>query len=93
MLQELSSGSPSRDSRSFQVSDGKIAEDDDGNPMIADMFDDPAFSLARREAVRNGLMLRRMGEFEPARLGPEEMEYTTIQTVLEKLKERFKPAV
>jgi len=37
-------------------------------------------------------MLRRMGEFEPARLGPEEMEYTTIQTVLQKLGERFKPA-
>jgi fructose 1,6-bisphosphate aldolase/phosphatase len=77
----------------FQVSNGKIAEDDDGVPMIADMFNDPAFGLARREAVRNGVMLRRMGEFEPARLGPEEMEYTTIKTVLEKLKERFKPVV
>jgi fructose 1,6-bisphosphate aldolase/phosphatase len=75
----------------FQVSNGKIAEDDDGVPMIADMFNDPAFAFARREAVHNGLILRRMGEFEPARLGPEEMEYTTIQTVLEKLKERFKP--
>jgi fructose 1,6-bisphosphatase len=32
-----------------------------------------------------------MGEFEPARLGPEEMEYTTIQTVLQKLGKRFKP--
>jgi fructose 1,6-bisphosphatase len=30
-----------------------------------------------------------MGEFEPARLGPEEMEYTTIQQVLEKLGKRF----
>jgi fructose 1,6-bisphosphate aldolase/phosphatase len=75
----------------FQVSDGKIAVDDEGKPMIADMFDDPAFALARREAVHNGIMLRRMGEFEPARLGPEEMEYTTIQTVLQKLGERFKP--
>jgi fructose 1,6-bisphosphatase len=33
-----------------------------------------------------------MGEFEPARLNPQEMEYTTLQLVLEKLKERFKPA-
>jgi fructose 1,6-bisphosphatase len=32
-----------------------------------------------------------MGEFEPARLGPEEMEYTTIQQVLEKLGKRFAP--
>jgi fructose 1,6-bisphosphate aldolase/phosphatase len=70
----------------FQVSDGKIACDDDGKPMIADLFDDPAFSM-----VHEGATLRRMGEFEPARLGPEEMEYTTIQTVLEKLGKRFVP--
>jgi len=37
-------------------------------------------------------MLRRMGEFEPARLGPEEMEYTSLPKVLERLKDRFKPA-
>lgn len=76
----------------FQVANGGIASDDNGKPMIADMFDDPAFALARNEALRYGSMLRRMGEFEPARLGPEEMEYTTLQQVLEKLKERFKPA-
>jgi fructose 1,6-bisphosphate aldolase/phosphatase len=75
----------------LQVSNGKIATDDEGNPMIADMFNDPAFALARHEAVRNGQMLRRMGEFEPARLGPEEMEYTTIHEVLEKLGKRFTP--
>jgi fructose 1,6-bisphosphate aldolase/phosphatase len=76
----------------FQVANGKIACDDDGRPMIADMFDDPAFALARHEAVEYAAMLRRMGEFEPARLGPEEMEYTTLQQVLQKLKGRFKPA-
>jgi fructose 1,6-bisphosphate aldolase/phosphatase len=59
--------------------------------MIADLFDDPAFALARHEALEYASMLRRMGEFEPARLGPEEMEYTTLQQTLEKLKERFKP--
>jgi fructose 1,6-bisphosphatase len=32
-----------------------------------------------------------MGEFEQARLDPEEMEYTTLQKVLDKLKENFKP--
>lgn len=75
----------------FQVCDGKISCDDDGKPMIADMFDDPAFSGARREAMDNALMLRRMGEFEPARLSEAEMEYTTIKQVLGKLGGRFKP--
>jgi len=75
----------------FQVANGWIASDDEGKPMIADLFDDPAFALARHEAVRNGAVLRRMGEFEPARLGPEEMEYTTIQQVLGKLDKRFEP--
>jgi fructose 1,6-bisphosphatase len=32
-----------------------------------------------------------MGEFEPARLSAEEMEYTTIQQVLQKLEKRFTP--
>ncbi len=76
----------------FQVVNSKIACDDDGKPMVADMFNDPAFELARQEAVEQAAMLRRMGEFEPARLGPEEMEYTTLKQVLGRLKERFKPA-
>jgi fructose 1,6-bisphosphate aldolase/phosphatase len=76
----------------FQVANGKIAENDKGKPMIADLFDDPAFDLARREALEYASMLRRMGEFEPARLGVEEMEYTTLSNVLERLKGRFKPA-
>ncbi len=75
----------------FQISDGKIASDDEGKPLVADLFDDPAFGLAREEAVKEGAALRRMGEFEPARLGPEEMEYTTIQQVLAKLDKRFEP--
>lgn len=75
----------------FQICDGKISCDDDGKPMIADMFDDPAFSIARQEAMNNALMLRRMGEFEPARLGEQEMEYTTITQVLDKLGGRFRP--
>ncbi|MDH5460244.1 MAG: fructose 1,6-bisphosphatase, partial [Candidatus Bathyarchaeota archaeon] len=75
-----------------QVANGKIASDDHKKPMIADLFDDPAFALAKREALDYASMLRRMGEFEPARLGAEEMEYTTLQQILEKLKERFKPA-
>jgi fructose 1,6-bisphosphatase len=31
----------------LQVSNGKIASDDNGKPMIADLFDDPEFALAR----------------------------------------------
>jgi fructose 1,6-bisphosphate aldolase/phosphatase len=75
----------------LQVANGRIASDDEGKPMIADLFDDPAFALARHESMQNACMLRRMGEFEPARLGSEEMEYTTIQEVLERLGKRFKP--
>ncbi|UCC33662.1 MAG: fructose 1,6-bisphosphatase [Candidatus Bathyarchaeota archaeon] len=73
----------------FQVANGEIAADDDGRPMISDLFDDPAFDLARREAMEIASTLRRMGEFEPARLGAEAMEYTTLPKVLEKLKDRF----
>lgn len=76
----------------FQVANGKIASDDDEKPMVADLFDDPAFDMARREAVEYASMLRRMGEFEPARLGVGQMEYTTLPQILERLKERFKPA-
>jgi len=50
-----------------------------------------AFALARRESMQNACMPRRMDEFEPARLGAEEMAYTTIQQVLERLGKRFKP--
>ena len=75
----------------FQMANGKISSDDDGKPLVADLFDDPAFAMARHEAIQNGSTLRRMGEFEPARLSAEEMEYTTIKQVLQKLKKRFIP--
>ena len=75
----------------FQVSNGKIACDDSGRPLITDLFDDPAFDLARKEAINYTAVIRRMGEFEPARLSPESMEYTTLPKVLEKLRDRFKP--
>lgn len=76
----------------IQVADGKIAQGDDGIPLVADMFEDPAFDLARREALDLASALRRMGEFQPARLGEEAMEYTTLPETLEKLKGRFRPA-
>ena len=80
-----------RDCFGFQIADGKIASDDGGRPMIADLFTDPAFDMARRESLDYVSMLRRMGEFEPARLGIGEMEYTTLPHVLERLEKRFKP--
>ncbi|MEB3787309.1 MAG: fructose-1,6-bisphosphatase [Desulfurococcales archaeon] len=58
----------------------------------ADLFDDPAFDETRRLAQQITDYMRRHGPFMPHRLGPEEMEYTTLPQVLEKLKKRFKPA-
>ena len=54
-----------------------------------DLFDDPAFDEARRLGNVIAEYLRRHGPFEPHRLPLEEMEYTTLPQVLEKLEERF----
>jgi len=75
----------------FQVCNNKIASDKNDLPLIRDMFEDPAFDMARREAVEMAGVFRRMGEFQPARLSAETMEYTTLPQILEKLKDRFKP--
>lgn len=56
----------------------------------ADLFDDPAFNYTRRVACEIADYMRRHGPFMPARLGPDEMEYTTLPQVLEKLKGRFR---
>jgi len=76
----------------FQVCNGRIAEAENGVPMVSDLFDDPAFDAARQEAVEMARVFRRMGEFEPARLSAEAMEYTTLPQILAKLKDRFEPA-
>jgi len=54
-----------------------------------DLFDDVAFDETRRIAQLIAEYMRRHGPFMPHRLGPEEMEYTTLPAVLEKLKNRF----
>ena len=82
-------GPPRMVALGFQVGNGMIASDDNGEPLISDLFEDPAFDLARREAIEYAAVLRRMGEFEPARLSSHAMEYTTLPKVLEKLKKRF----
>ncbi len=66
----------------FQVSKGRLI-----GPV--DLFDDPAFDETRRMAQMIADYMRRHGPFMPHRLGPDEMEYTTLPQVLEKLKDRF----
>ena len=55
----------------------------------ADLFDDVAWDETRRLALMITDYMRRHGPFMPHRLGPEEMEYTTLPQVLEKIKNRF----
>ncbi len=66
----------------FQLAEGKLI-----GPQ--DLFDDPAFDNARRMALDVADYLRRLGPFEPHRLALDEMEYTTMPMVMEKLKDRF----
>jgi len=54
-----------------------------------DLFDDLAFDNARQRANDIADVLRMMGPFEPHRLPLEEMEYTTMPQVMNKLKERL----
>jgi fructose 1,6-bisphosphate aldolase/phosphatase len=65
----------------FNVKDGKLI-----GPT--DLFDDPAFDETRRTAQVIADYMRRHGPFMPHRLGPEEMEYTTLPQVLKKLEEK-----
>ena len=60
--------------------------------MVADLFNDHAFDLARQESAEMAGVLRRMGEFEPARLSAEAIEYTTLPQTSKKLRHRFRPA-
>ena len=68
----------------FQLAEGKLI-----GPR--DMFADKSFEAAREEANVMANIMRRHGPFEPHRLPLEEMEYTTLPEVMEKLAERFEP--
>ncbi|MCE4609173.1 MAG: fructose-1,6-bisphosphatase [Desulfurococcales archaeon] len=68
----------------FQIHNGELI-----GPV--DLFDDPAFDETRRLAQMITDYMRRHGPFMPHRLGPEEMEYTTLPQVLKKLHGKFKP--
>jgi len=66
----------------FQLSAGKLI-----GPR--DMFADKSFDNARQQANDVADFMRRHGPFEPHRLPLEEMEYTTMPQVMNKLEGRF----
>lgn len=66
----------------FQIADAKLI-----GPV--DIFADPAYDETRRIASRAASYIRRHGPFEPHRLPSEEMEYTSLPGVMEKLEPRF----
>lgn len=66
----------------FQLAEGTLV-----GPR--DLFDDPAFDEARKQANIVANYLRRHGPFEPHRLPMEEMEYTTLPQVAERVKDRW----
>ncbi|MDP1808720.1 MAG: fructose 1,6-bisphosphatase, partial [Actinomycetota bacterium] len=68
----------------FQIADGMLV-----GPR--DMFKDISYDNARRKALDIADYLRLHGPFEPHRLPLDEMEYTTMPEVMERLKDRFKP--
>ena len=66
----------------FQIANGMLV-----GPR--DLFKDKAYDYARKVASDIANILRRQGIFEPHRLPSEEMEYTTLPKVIEKLSSRF----
>jgi fructose 1,6-bisphosphate aldolase/phosphatase len=68
----------------FQVTSGKLI-----GP--ADMFDDPGFDRVRARCNELADTIRAQGPFEPHRLSPDEMEYTTLPAVEKLLERRWEP--
>lgn len=66
----------------FQIAGGRLI-----GPR--DLFDDPGFDKARRLCNTVADYLRQHGPFEPHRLPMDEMEYTTLPQVMEKLEGRW----
>jgi len=71
----------------FNLCEGKLVGLKGNEP--ADLFDDPAFDYARFKVMEISDYIRRQGEFEPARLPEEDLEYLGISKIREKLKERW----
>jgi len=68
----------------FQLAYGKLI-----GPQ--DMFDDPGFDHVRDKANMVADYFRAHGPFQPHRLPLEEMEYTTMPRIAEKLQSRWEP--
>jgi len=66
----------------FQLADGKLL-----GPR--DLLGDVSFDRARQLALELADHLRQLGPFEPGRLPPSEMEYTTMPEVNERLADRW----
>lgn len=75
-------GPPRVTAYGFQLANGKLV-----GPR--DMFDDPSFDNARQRANDISDYFRGHGPFEPHRLPLDEMEYTTMPEVMERLADRF----
>lgn len=75
-------GPPRVISLGFQLAEGRLI-----GPR--DMFDDPSFDEVRRQVNILADQMRRHGPFEPHRLPMDEMEYTTLPQVMERLHDRW----
>jgi fructose 1,6-bisphosphate aldolase/phosphatase len=75
-------GPPRVAAAGFQLAGGKL-----GGPV--DLFDDPSFDAARRQAVEVAEYLRRHGPFEPHRVPHEQMGHTAFPPLLARLESRF----
>ncbi|HEY4706639.1 MAG TPA: fructose 1,6-bisphosphatase [Thermodesulfobacteriota bacterium] len=76
-------GPPRVISAGYQLSDARLI-----GPH--DMFDDPSFDETRKTANQAAGYLRRQGPFQPHRLPLEEIQYSSMPIILNKVKERFK---
>jgi len=67
----------------FQLNNGKLQ-----GPI--DLFDDPAFDLAREKCNEIMDYMRKHGPFQPHLLPESELEYTTLPELQKKLEKRWK---
>lgn len=68
----------------FQLAEGKLV-----GPR--DLLGEAAFDRARQIALEVADYIRHMGPFEPGRLPHDEMEYTTMPEIAERLQGRWRP--
>lgn len=66
----------------YQIADGQLV-----GPL--DIFRDPGFDQARKTAGKVADYMRHHGPFEPHRLPPDQMEYTTLPQIQEEVADRW----